>query len=177
MGRLRMQKMVRLSLLVAGAAVLHVVESWIPVPLPIPGARLGLANTVTLAVVLAYGLKEAIALAVLRALLGSLLGGTFLTVGFFLSFSGAVTSAAAMGALESAVGKRIGATGLSLAGAVTHNVTQLIVASLMISHFGLFVYLPYLLFFAIPTGYFVGLLGGLLYRHMPKDVMRKDGAL
>jgi heptaprenyl diphosphate synthase len=161
-------KMVQLALLISGAAVLHVVESWIPMPLPVPGAKLGLANVVTLAVVLRFGLREAIIVSAMRSFLGALLGGTFLTVGFFLSFSGAVVSALTMGALYRALGSRIGATGLSLLGAVTHNVTQLLVASLLVAHFGLFVHLPVLLFFALPTGYFVGALGSLLYRHMPR---------
>lgn len=178
MGRLRLQRMVRISLLVAGAAALHVVETWVPNPFTVmlgPGAKLGFANIVTLAVVLAYGWKDAIAVAALRAVLGSLLGGTFLTFGFFMSFSGAVMSAVLMGLLHLALGERLSAIGLSLLGAVTHNVTQLVVASLWAAHFGLFVQLPYLLLFAVPTGYFVGIIGSLLYRYMPKEYIRKGG--
>ncbi len=136
-------------------------------PLPVPGAKLGLANVVTLAVVLHFGMREALALSAMRAILGSLLGGTFMTLSFFLSLSGGLTSALAMGLLRRVAGDRLSATGLSLAGAVTHNVTQLLVAVLLVSHAGLFVYLPFLLFVAVPTGYFVGLVGNLLYKHMP----------
>lgn len=165
--RNRTQRMVLLAMLVAGAAVLHIVESWMPVPLPVPGAKLGLANVVTLAVVMHFGMREALAVSAMRAILGSLLGGTFMTLGFFLSMSGGLASALVMGLLRRAAGERISATGLSLAGAVTHNVTQLLVAVMLVSHAGLFVYLPFLLFVAIPTGYFVGLVGNLLYKHMP----------
>ena len=165
--RNRTQRLVLLAMLVAGAAVLHIVESWLPVPLPVPGAKLGLANVVTLAVVLHFGLKEALVVSAMRALLGSLLGGTFLTLGFFLSLSGGLASALAMGVLRRTMGDKVGATGLSLVGAVTHNVTQLMVAVVLVSHIGLFVYLPFLLFVAVPTGYFVGLVGNLLYKHMP----------
>lgn len=178
MGRLRLQRMVRLSLFVAGAAALHVMETWIPNPFTVvlgPGAKLGIANIVTLAVVLAYGWRDALAVAGLRALLGSLLGGTFLTFGFFMSFSGAVMSSLLMGMVRLALGEKLSAIGLSVLGAVTHNVTQLIVASLWAAHFGLMVQLPYLLLFAIPTGYFVGIVGSLLYRYMPKEYIRKGG--
>lgn len=178
MGRLKMQKMVRLSLLVSGAAVLHVVESWLPNPFVFvlgPGAKLGLANVVTLVVVLAYGWREAFVAAVLRSFLGSLVAGTFLTFGFYMSLAGAITSALAMGLLRALLGNRISTIGLSIIGAVTHIVTQLTVAALAVSHFGLFVQLPWLLLFAIPTGYFVGVVGGLLYKAMPKDRFRKDG--
>lgn len=162
------RKMVLLALLVAGAAVLHVVESWIPVPLPVPGAKLGLANIVTLAVIMEYGTREGLVIAFLRTVLGSLLGGTFLSLGFFLALSGGLMSAVVMGVLSRRLsGQGISTTGLSLAGAVTHNVTQLSVAMVLVSHAGLFMYLPFLLFVAIPTGYFVGLVANMLHNQMP----------
>jgi len=174
-GKINTRVLVRTSLLVAGAATLHVVETLLPNPFAVllgPGAKLGLANIVTLAVVLAYGVKQAVVVAALRAVLGGLLGGTFLTFGFFLSFAGAVASALVMGLSWRLSASRLSALGLSLLGAVTHNVTQLFVASLLVSHFGLMVHLPYLLFFALPTGYFVGIVGQLLHRHLPKEVLR-----
>ena len=171
MGRLRMQKMVRLSLLVSGAAVLHVVESWLPNPFILvlgPGAKLGLANVVTIAVVLAYGWREAFVVAILRSFLGSLVAGTFLTFAFYMSLSGAITSALAMGLLRLLLGDKLSTIGLSIVGSVTHVLTQLVVASLAVSHFGILIQLPWLLLFAVPTGYFVGVVGGLLYKTMPK---------
>ena len=170
--------MVRLAMLVAGAAALHALEGLIPNPLTVsigPGAKLGLANVVTVAVVMRYGLRDAIVVAVLRAFLGSLIGGTFLTLGFFLSFSGAVVSAAGMGLAFLALGNRLSAVGLSLLGALLHNLAQLTMASLLARHFGLFVHLPYLLLLAIPTGYFIGVIGELLRRYLAPSNVRKDG--
>lgn len=170
--------MVRLALLVAGAAALHTAEGWLPNPLMVslgPGAKLGLANVVTVAVVMHYGLRDALLVAVLRALLGSLLGGTFLTLGFFLSLSGAVVSAAGMGLAYLMLSNRLSAVGLSLLGALLHNLAQLTVASLLARHFGLFVHLPYLMVMAIPTGYFVGVMGALLGRYLTQSNMRKGG--
>jgi heptaprenyl diphosphate synthase len=171
-------RMVRLALLVAGAAALHAVEGAMPNPLIVtlgPGGKLGLANVVTVAVVMRYGLRDALVVAVLRALLGSLLGGTFLTMGFFLSLSGAVVSAAGMGLAYLIFGSRLSAVGLSLLGALLHNLAQLTVASLLARHFGLFVHLPYLMLMAIPTGYFVGVIGALLGRYLAQSNMRKGG--
>ena len=170
--------MVRLAMLVAGAAALHALEGLIPNPFMVslgPGAKLGLANVVTVAVVMRYGLRDAMVVAVLRALLGSLMGGAFLTLGFFLSLSGAVVSAAGMGLAFLALGKGLSAVGLSLLGALLHNLTQLTVASLLARHFGLFVHLPYLMLMAIPTGYFVGVTGALLRRYLAPSNMRKGG--
>jgi len=170
--RKKTKLLVRSALLVAVAAALHVVEGMLPNPfyaLLGPGAKLGLANMVTVAVVLSYGAKPALVIAALRALLGGLLGGTFLTFGFFLSFAGAVVSALVMGLLCYVSASRLSAIGLSLLGAVAHNVTQILVASILVNHLGLMVHLPYLLFFALPTGYFVGLVGSLLHKYLPKE--------
>jgi len=179
MGKVNTQALVRNALLVAGAATLHVIEGALPNPFTVllgPGAKLGLANIVTLAAVLAYGAKSATMIAVLRAIIGGLLGGTFFTFGFFLSFAGAVTSALIMGSVGKLGGARVSAIGLSMLGAVTHNVTQLFVAAMLVNHFGLMLHLPYLLFFAVPTGYFVGIVGNMLYRYLPKEVLR-NGAV
>ncbi len=162
-------RMVHLALLVSGAAALHAVEGWIPNPLIVslgPGAKLGLANVVTVAVVMRFGWRDALAVAVLRAVLGSLVGGSFLTLGFFLSLSGAVTSAIGMGLARLVLGNRLSAIGLSLLGAMLHNLAQLTMASLAARHFGLFVHLPYLMLMAIPTGYLVGITGAVLYRYL-----------
>ncbi|MBT9176210.1 MAG: hypothetical protein DDT20_00523 [Firmicutes bacterium] len=175
---MKTNRRVRLALLVAGAAALHAVEGWIPNPLTVslgPGAKLGLANVVTVAVVMRFGWRDAVVVAVLRALLGSLIGGSFLTLGFFLSLSGAVTSAAGMGLARLVFGNRLSAVGLSLLGALLHNLAQLTVASLLARHFGLFVHLPYLMLMAIPTGYLVGTAGALLCRYLVPSNMRKGG--
>jgi heptaprenyl diphosphate synthase len=55
--------------------------------------------------------------------------------------------------------------GISLVGAVTHNVAQLLVASVVIETVGIFAYLPYMLFFALPTGAFVGLVTGQVHKY------------
>ena len=47
--------------------------------------------------------------------------------------------------------------GISIVGAIFHNIGQLFVASLVISNFGIFTYLPVLMLTAILTGYFIGL--------------------
>ena len=57
MSHQKTRKMVYLALLSAIAIVLHMVESMIPVPLP-TGAKLGLANIISLVVIQLYGIKE-----------------------------------------------------------------------------------------------------------------------
>ncbi|MEW6243737.1 MAG: Gx transporter family protein [Bacillota bacterium] len=155
-------KLVYLAVLTSLALGLHAFEAYLPVPYLFPGAKLGLANIVALYTLASIGLSEALLVNVLRSVLGGMVSGTFLNIGFFLSFSGAVTSILVMGLLQKAARGALSLMGVSIAGAVTHNVTQLLVASLILRHAGLFFYLPYLLFFAIPTGMFVGFVAGKL---------------
>lgn len=151
-------KMVYLALLSALAIGLHALETLLPVPFLFPGAKVGLANIVALYAVATFGLGEALTVSLLRTVLGSLIGGTFLSVGFFLSISGAIASTFIMGLVICLGRGRFGLVGVSLLGAVTHNIAQLLAAVLLVRHTGLFLYLPYLLAFALPTGVFVGLV-------------------
>lgn len=168
------RKMVHLGLLVAMAMALHIFEGMFPIPAPFPGAKLGLANVISLFAVAAFGLKEAVLISVLRTVLGSLMVGTFFNVTFFLSFSGAVASTIVMGLVYRVFSQTFSLVGVSILGALTHNVVQVFVASAFVGTLGILFYLPYLLIFALPTGFFVGLVTQQLLRHtriMPSAVV------
>ena len=79
-----------LSLIVALGVVLHRLE--ILIPLPSSWIKLGLANVMTLVTLIFFGLRDAVMVTLLRIMLGSIVGGTFLSPTFFLSLSGGVTS-------------------------------------------------------------------------------------
>ncbi|MGE5483783.1 MAG: Gx transporter family protein [Ignavibacteriales bacterium] len=157
--------LVYLSILTALATALHAFEASLPVPYLFPGAKLGLANIVGLHVILTHGTAAALVVTGLRAVIGSLVSGTLFGMGFALSLSGGMTSTAVMGLLAGltraprASGSP-GPVGISVAGAVTHNMTQLAVAALITRQPGIVFYLPVLLFFAVPTGALVGLVAG-----------------
>jgi len=74
----------------AVALGLTVLENAIPSPLP--GVKPGLANIVTLIVLARYGWRAAAWVSLLRVVAGSLLFGSFLAPGFFLSLAGAILS-------------------------------------------------------------------------------------
>ena len=79
-----------LSLIVALGVVLHRLE--VLIPLPSPWIKLGLANVMSLVTLIFFGLRDAVTVTLLRIMLGSIIGGTFLSPTFFLSLSGGVTS-------------------------------------------------------------------------------------
>ncbi len=152
------RRIVRVAVLVGLASVLHAVEALIPVPYVMPGAKLGLANTVALYAVLRLGLGEALMISFLRTLLGSLVSGTFLNISYYLSTGGAVVSTLVMYGAGRIPRERLSTVGVSIGGAATHNITQLLLAAAILRTTGVFFYLPYLLFFAVPTGIFTGFL-------------------
>ena len=63
------------SLLTAVALTIFVLEAQIPLPLPVPGLKLGLSNVVTVFALAVLGWKEALAIVLLRIVLGNLLIG------------------------------------------------------------------------------------------------------
>lgn len=143
-----------LALLVSVGLVLSIIETMFPPLLPVPGAKLGLANIATVIALYLFGAKMALEVTVLRALIGGILRGS--VVGLFLSFAGGLVSTLVMIALFLVFDDTFSIMGVSVAGAVTHNVVQLLAAYLLVQHAALFFYMPYLILIAIPTGLFVG---------------------
>lgn len=159
------QKLVYFSLLTTMAAALGLLEAMLPNPFPLPGIKLGLANIVTLLVIYVFGLKEGLAISILRVLFVSFMSGTFLSVAFFLSLSGGIVSALVMAVMKRYV-HNFSIIGISIAGAVSHNIGQLLTASFLIQTGYIFFYLPVLLLAALPTGLITGYIAGLLLPYL-----------
>ena len=86
--RMTTGKLTELALLTAAALILYVVELQIPNPIPIPGAKLGLANIVTVYAVYRYRPGEVLMVVLVRIFLGSLFGGSMMT--FLYSLAGSL---------------------------------------------------------------------------------------
>ncbi|MCK8825596.1 Gx transporter family protein [Fuchsiella alkaliacetigena] len=163
---LKYKKLLYISLLVAMAIVMHIVESMLPTSVIIPGAKLGLANLIILLTLVLLGYKAGFYVLILRIFISSLLIGTFLTPGFYLSLSGGILSYCLMVLAHKYLGAKFSLIGISLIGAVSHNIGQLAMAFILINNWSIFYYLPYLLLFALPTGFFIGLTVIYLAKHL-----------
>ncbi|HPT69766.1 MAG TPA: Gx transporter family protein [Syntrophomonas sp.] len=159
------KKLAVIAMLVAQAAVLHYLESLFPNPVPIPGVKLGLANIITLVALVVFDFRTAMQITVLRTILGSLLAGTLFGMGFFMSFAGAVTATIVM-ALVLRSFKMLGMVSISILGAIAHNIGQLLMAAFVLHFPGIFLYLPAMLAFSIPTGILTGLLINELVKYI-----------
>lgn len=151
----------RIAWLAALAITIHIAESALPSPLP--GIKPGLANVITIIVLLRYGWGTAVWVAVLRVLVGSLLLGTFLSPTFILSLSGALASLAVIGLawrlahLMPAL--NFGPLGYSVLAAVAHMTGQFYSAYfLFIPHDALFHLLPVLMTAAVIFGVVSGII-------------------
>jgi len=159
----RVRKMVMLALIISQALVLHLIEGFIPVVAP--GIKLGLANIMTLVTLVLYGFKEALMVVVVRSVLGSLLSGS--VTAMLYSLAGGILSCLAMGWLYFRWRAYFSIIGISTAGAIFHNIGQLLVASWVFGTIGiLFTYLPVLTVAAAGTGFFVGLTSGYIIKYL-----------
>lgn len=147
------KKMIFLSLLISLALVLSYIEVFFPVPIPLPGVKLGLANIITLLTLLIFGLKETLLVVLLRTFLASALGGSPVT--FLYSLSGGLSSVVVMYILYKKFSHYFSIPGISIVGAIGHNIGQLFIATL-ITRANLFYYFPILVVASFFTGLFIG---------------------
>lgn len=151
----RINKLIFLSLLVSIGLALSVIESAIPLPITVPGAKLGLSNMVILVTLVIFGFKEALVVGMLKSIVLVLVTGSVSS--FFYSFSGAIFSCFAMFIVYKYFMNIFSLIGVSIFGAVAHNIAQVSVASIMMNNSRIYSYLPILLMMSLFTGYFVGL--------------------
>lgn len=151
------------------ALTIFVAESALPPLLPIPGVKLGLANIITLWVLLSGNAKDALLVLFVRILLGSIFTGQM--VSFAYSLTGGLFCLLIMTLLYKLFGDRQLVT-ISIAGAIFHNLGQLLVAWGILQSVSVFTYLPVLLLSGIVAGAFTGMCTKLTYHrikhHLPK---------
>ena len=138
------RRLTRLSLLTAAALAIYLLEGQLPPVLPIPGAKLGLANIVTLYTMFTAGPGDTLLVLLARILLGSVFSGRATT--FFYSLAGGLLCYAVTCLLRRLLPRRqLWVAGVL--GGICHNVGQLAVAVVITRTPALVVYLPWLLLF------------------------------
>ena len=142
------------ALLVALAMILSYVEVLIPFNFGIPGIKLGLANLVV--VVALYLL--ALMISVVRILLVSFTFGNMAAL--LYSITGGLLSFAVMVLCRRIKG--LSTMSVSVAGGISHNIGQILVAVFVVKNLNLLFYLPVLMIAGIITGLLIGLVAGLI---------------
>ena len=151
----------RIAWLTALAISIHILESAIPSPLP--GFKPGLANVITIAVLIQFGWRTAAWVSFLRVMCGSLLLGTFLSPTFILSLGGAVFSMTALWCALRLPGEGFSAIGYSVLASLAHMTGQFTLAWLLfIPNTAIWRLFPVLLTAAL----LFGIVSGIIARSM-----------
>lgn len=141
------------ALMVALAMILSYIEALIPFSFGIPGIKLGLANLVVLAALYLFGPVQALLISVVRIFLISITFGSMAAL--LYSLAGGLLSFLVMLILSKIKGFSV--IGVSVAGGVSHNLGQLIVAALVVENMNLFFYFPVLILAGVITGLLIGI--------------------
>lgn len=149
---MKAKSIARFGILASMALVLGYIEHLIPIAPAIPGVKVGLANTVLLYGVFLMDAKSSFMLMLVKVLLSGLLFSG--VSGMLYSLAGGLLSLFVMLPLSRL--KDMGMVGVSVGGAVGHNIGQSAVACLLIGYRAVLGYLPVLMISAIITGILTG---------------------
>lgn len=153
------RRIARLGLLTAAALILSLLDGMIP--LPLPWLKLGLANAVTLLLLLSRRRTDAVLCLTARLLLGALFSGN--PSALLYSAAGAAFSFAVMAFLCRFYPNRLSPVGVSAAGAAAHQLGQLAAAALTLGSPSVLALAPPLLLAGLLSGMLIGALTAVLF--------------
>lgn len=163
--RKRIKRITLLALFTSVALLLSYVEMLIgPLFTGVPGIKMGLPNIAIMLVLYRIGTKEAIAVSFIRIAISSILFGNITM--FWYSVAGAALSLAVMILLKKL--DILSSVGVSVAGALAHNIGQILVAMLLMQTTQIGYYMIVLSVTGTVSGIFVGLLGGFVIKRISK---------
>lgn len=152
------------GMLIALAFIFSYVEALIPIPVPIPGVKLGLANLVNMVGLYTVGAAGTAVVSLVRIVL---VGFTFSnTFSMFYSLAGGAASLAVM--IIARKTGWFGQVGVSILGGIFHNAGQLAIAAFVTHTAGVFAYFPVLLAAGVITGAVIGMLGGMVVERISR---------
>ena len=159
----KVQQVALSGLLTSLMLVFGFIERQFPLPVPVPGIKLGLANSVLHYALYMLGIRQTIVLMLLKSLMSWLI---YMNLSAMLySFAGGVLSVAAM-ILVSRM-KGVSPIGVSALGAVFFNIGQILMAAWVLGTPQLIVtYLPVLMVSGVLTGILTGVIAKLVMKHL-----------
>ena len=119
------KKVAYCAMLIALAMIFSYVEALLPIDFGIPGVKLGIANIVVVVGLYIMWTREVMVISAVRIVLVGILFGNVMSIAY------------------------------SLAGGVSHNIGQLIVAMILVENMKLIAYIPVLLIAGAVTGFII----------------------
>ena len=162
---MNIKRMTLLAMYTTIALTIFVVESAIPPLAPIPGIKLGLANVITLWLLIYATWRDALTALLMRIFIASMVTGQLV-----YSLCGGLLCFLAMALLYRLLGRRY-IVFVSIIGALFHNVGQIGIAMVLLDSLSAAAYLPVLLISGVITGTFTGLCAYFASRRLPRHVV------
>jgi len=157
-----------LAMFTAFTLILSYVEFLIPISYGY-GLKLGLANIAIVAILYSLSVKEAFIVNLLKIFILGLLFGN--AISFILSLTGGLLSFIMMTVAKKF--KLFTVITVSIIGALSHNVGQLIAAYFVTDVPGLMFYLPVLLIGGLVTGAIIGVISKIIIDAL-KEIIKND---
>ena len=168
-------KLVKISLLLAFAIIINFVESLIPLPIPLPGVKIGLANCIGLMVLYCFSKKDYVFFNCLKVVMVALLRTGFGTA-FFISLAGTFFST--VFTLLVFRFTKASIYGLSIVGALFHSLGQVLMVMILYDNIYMINYLPLLEIVSIISGCLTAFISANVLYRIPKGLLmeaNKDG--
>lgn len=146
------------AMFIALAFVFSYLESLVPFNIGIQGIKLGLANIVVVTAMYILSERDAFFISVVRIVLSGLTFGGVSTL--IYSLAGGILSFAVMAIVKKC--KKLSVTGVSVLGAIAHNIGQIAVAGAVMGTYRIVYYLPVLLVSGAVTGVVIGMLSNIV---------------
>lgn len=169
MKNFKIKKLITLSLLCAIALIIFSVEAAIPPLVPIQGVKLGLANVITLFLILTADKRSALEVLLVRIVLSAIFAGQ--AISLIYSLCGGLLALLSMYAANALLkGKPVWF--ISMVGAIFHNIGQIAAAGVMMS-WQVVYYLPFLMISGVITGVLTGITADITIKQMDKSGLLK----
>ena len=165
MKRNNTKKMTFLGIMASLALILSYVETLLPpIYAAVPGIKMGLPNIIIIFILYRYSVREAAVISLIRLVVTTLLFGNVMT--FLYSLAGAFLSITIMAIFKKM--NLFSTIGVSIAGAVMHNLGQILVAILLLGTKEIGYYMIVLAISGTIAGVFIGLLGSTMLRYIKR---------
>lgn len=124
--------------------------------IPIPGFKIGLANIIILFLLFRLPLLDTILTGVFKCIFSSALGGALSNL--FYSLPATVISILIMYLIKKFFKRYVSVIGISIVGAMIHNIIQIIVSTILLRSYNFWYYYPYITIIGLIAGVVNGLI-------------------
>jgi heptaprenyl diphosphate synthase len=159
--KLAYKKLAYMGLFCALAILMGYIEAILPIHIGIPGVKLGIVNIIIIFVFYTLGWKEALTISVIRIFVVGFLFGNLYSILF--SLAGGVLSFLVMLILKKF---HFHILTVSIAGGITHNLGQLLIASFVVQVYSLMYFMPIMIVAGVAAGAVIGYLGHLAIKRL-----------